>query len=552
MSVGVLSNVCINHHLLQENDDDDAFFWLDADNYEDEEDEYDDDSCTTARYVLAQQTPNHPLYAAASSGPRGGHEEAKAIASGLSTTMMMKTTNTANPSVQSQHDGSTPAARTKKPSSYLPTFDDDDENEGKDDCCEDGDDSSIGFLVSTSEREREVPIVDDERRRACHANAVSEQHKACDVQTAIALVGELSSVLGDGAAAPLFSPAQSHREAKNDDAEESDLPNSPNSVLTWFPRGNERDDSKMNDGSIPEAPLSNLNARPTGGRPKRSASLDPAAMISHHAAAGPASSTVSAGGGGASVPAVEVQVAAPQVREEQGRNFSLLKASDRTHSMPARLAPPPSSARPKKSALKRTSSAYQSMGSGAACALVSSSPTCSSSTNDSTNNHGSLPSLKRNSVSFTNLEIREYSIALSDHPGCSYGPPIQLGWDYEDKEKVGVEEYEERRPPRRTAPELVLSYNVRRYLLLKRAGYSKSELQAAVKEVERVKRDRMFTDLLLPASKIDETLEEVIHSFRQILFPPPKKNREPLQQSGPAHASPPDGSGAGIPSVEGT
>ena len=122
----------------------------------------------------------------------------------------------------------------------------------------------------------------------------------------------------------------------------------------------------------------------------------------------------------------------------------------------------------------------------------------------------------KRSVSFGKLETREYSIALSDHPSCSYGPPISLGWDFRDKEAVELEQYEERRSPRRSMHQMLLSYNVRRYLLLKRAGYTHNELEEAMNEVDRVKRQRLVTDLLLPASKIDETFEDVVGHVKRM------------------------------------
>jgi hypothetical protein len=100
---------------------------------------------------------------------------------------------------------------------------------------------------------------------------------------------------------------------------------------------------------------------------------------------------------------------------------------------------------------------------------------------------------RRGRVSFSTLEFREYDIALSDHPGCSYGPPIQLGWDYGDEATVvALEDYEKFRTPRRSGHQLVLSVYDRRFSL-QTAGYSKADLQRAVQEVERVKRQRSST-----------------------------------------------------------
>jgi hypothetical protein len=122
-------------------------------------------------------------------------------------------------------------------------------------------------------------------------------------------------------------------------------------------------------------------------------------------------------------------------------------------------------------------------------------------------------SFKR-SVSFGKLGVRQYSVEISDHPSCSYGPPVQLGWDFKEKEAIPLESYEEGRHPRREIGDLVLSYYDRRFMLLKQAGYSKREVKEAVKEVERVKRERMVTDMFLPVSPVEETIVSVVDSVK--------------------------------------
>ena len=122
-------------------------------------------------------------------------------------------------------------------------------------------------------------------------------------------------------------------------------------------------------------------------------------------------------------------------------------------------------------------------------------------------------------VSFSNLEIREYDVAISDHPSCSFGPPVQLSWEYKQKEIVPVDSYEQSRSPRRERRDLVLSYYDRRFLLIKQAGYSKKEIKQTMLEVERVKRERLVTDLLLPASGLDETMETVLDTVKKLFAP---------------------------------
>lgn len=113
-------------------------------------------------------------------------------------------------------------------------------------------------------------------------------------------------------------------------------------------------------------------------------------------------------------------------------------------------------------------------------------------------------------VSFGNLEAREYNVELSTHPSCSYGPPIQLAWDYQQHEPISLDDYENVKEPREMH-DLVLSYNVRRHLLMQRAGYSPTDLEQAMREVDRVKRERMVTDMFSP---VDETVENVIDGVR--------------------------------------
>lgn len=179
-----------------------------------------------------------------------------------------------------------------------------------------------------------------------------------------------------------------------------------------------------------------------------------------------------------------------QQRRPSQHQFRILNKDSRSNSMPPRL--------PRKSSLKRIPSMQSSSTDG-----------------DGSRNENALKSVKR-TVSFGKLETREFSIALSDHPSCSYGPPISLGWDFCDRESVELDKYEEDRSPRRAMHQMILSYNVRRYLLLKRAGYSHDELEKAMSDVERVKRERLVTDLLLPMSKIDETVEDVVRRMKTV------------------------------------
>lgn len=61
-------------------------------------------------------------------------------------------------------------------------------------------------------------------------------------------------------------------------------------------------------------------------------------------------------------------------------------------------------------------------------------------------------------VDFDYVEIREYERIIGDHPWCSYGPPISIGWNHHLLAKYSLDEYETMmlKSPRRTKKELYL------------------------------------------------------------------------------------------------
>ena len=168
----------------------------------------------------------------------------------------------------------------------------------------------------------------------------------------------------------------------------------------------------------------------------------------------------------------------------------------------------------------------------------SSSSSSSSSTtekNQLSSGHASTVSLtnsKRN-VSFTDISVREYDVELSDHPSCSYGPGLGLGWDYQEREPTTVEDYEITRSPRRNAHELVLSYNARKHRLKQSKKYNKQVIAAVEKEIDRIKRERMITEFFLPAMAIDETLERICEYVKQIFQRPAARKTQQRQQQQP-------------------
>ena len=135
------------------------------------------------------------------------------------------------------------------------------------------------------------------------------------------------------------------------------------------------------------------------------------------------------------------------------------------------------------------------------------------------------PALKKNdsfdstkklqrSVSFSSLSIREYQVALGENPSVSYGPPIQLGWDFSNEYQVSLDQYEQARSPRR-APQIVPA--VWRSQWLQRSA-SQEEIQSVIQEVKRVQHQRKVTDLLLPFSMMQEACLEVVGQVQQVVM----------------------------------
>jgi hypothetical protein len=56
-------------------------------------------------------------------------------------------------------------------------------------------------------------------------------------------------------------------------------------------------------------------------------------------------------------------------------------------------------------------------------------------------------------------------------------------------------------------------------MLLKQAGYSREDLREAEKEVDRVKRGRLMTEIFLPAQVIDESFEKLVGFLKRTFLP---------------------------------
>lgn len=94
------------------------------------------------------------------------------------------------------------------------------------------------------------------------------------------------------------------------------------------------------------------------------------------------------------------------------------------------------------------------------------------------------------SVSFSGVQIREYSRIIGDHPSCQSGIPVTLGWDFVEAEVEDLDKYETRRLRRRKTKHLFLSSITRFNILAYHFGYQVDDLKKAERDANMRRRKR--------------------------------------------------------------
>ena len=99
------------------------------------------------------------------------------------------------------------------------------------------------------------------------------------------------------------------------------------------------------------------------------------------------------------------------------------------------------------------------------------------------------------SVRFNDVKIREYYITLGDNPSCSSGPPISLGWHYnqEQQQDIELDLYEQHREGcRRVMHEMKVPAHIR-HQMLRNWDVPTSEIMKTQTDCEEIKRQRIRT-----------------------------------------------------------
>jgi len=131
-----------------------------------------------------------------------------------------------------------------------------------------------------------------------------------------------------------------------------------------------------------------------------------------------------------------------------------------------------------------------------------------------TESSGSLSSQSSvKSVTFGAIEIREFNRIVGDHPDTRVGPPLSLGWEFEQRSPLPLDEYEAVRPPMKA--NLRMSSITRKNLLHNVFEIPEEEIRAAEKEVQRIAKRREQTS---KQGKLSAHTEDIVLSARRKFF----------------------------------
>ena len=107
------------------------------------------------------------------------------------------------------------------------------------------------------------------------------------------------------------------------------------------------------------------------------------------------------------------------------------------------------------------------------------------------------PKRPTQAVQFASVQVREYTVTLSDNPSVSCGAPIGLGWKYMEAEPLSVDQFERLYHRRRHSQAFKVKTITRtkRSQLLRLAGHSTKDIGQAAKAARQIRHERELTTL---------------------------------------------------------
>ena len=110
-------------------------------------------------------------------------------------------------------------------------------------------------------------------------------------------------------------------------------------------------------------------------------------------------------------------------------------------------------------------------------------------------------------VRFDSIQIRDYNVTLGDNPSTLYGPPISLDWEYDERDPMCLDKYEEGRSTRRKMHQMHMLSRQRANLLKIAAGVTDDEIEMVMEEMRQIRNGRKKTKMSLPFAKLQEAAE---------------------------------------------
>mmetsp|Transcript_17565 Transcript_17565/g.24764 ORF Transcript_17565/g.24764 Transcript_17565/m.24764 type:complete len:290 (+) Transcript_17565:145-1014(+) len=134
------------------------------------------------------------------------------------------------------------------------------------------------------------------------------------------------------------------------------------------------------------------------------------------------------------------------------------------------------------------------------------------------------------SVSFESVEFREYPIILGDNPAVSTGAPLTIDWDYQQVDKVQIDEYESKRPARRSYVQMAIPKRHREELLVEN-GCTRREILKRVKEVNLSRLNRRRTVEMLHQTQVQVRVEKMKRGLKNMLTRNKKREKAWIKAS---------------------
>ena len=108
-----------------------------------------------------------------------------------------------------------------------------------------------------------------------------------------------------------------------------------------------------------------------------------------------------------------------------------------------------------------------------------------------------MSSISLKTVSFGDITVHEHGMELGDHPSCSQGAPVSIGWERQDVTTSDIDFYEYMRENedggrKHGRKQLAISVQERAMICL-RAGHTLDEIGDAACKVDKVKKQRADT-----------------------------------------------------------